>query len=276
MESRWDDLGEFIREQRRVGHLSLRKLSDLAGISNPYLSQIERGLRKPSAEILQQIARALQISAETLYIRAGILEERTGTADLVGEILRDPFLNEDQKKTLVRIYDSFRHENGNVVVPGSVVAARSRQRVELVATWVASLRHAPPRHVVDAHVAARPAGRRRQRGHERLRAGAGLVAGPGRCRRRRVHPAQRRRRGRHRRRGARPAGRARRRRADRPRQGGPPRRRRRVHRRRARPASRAPTSTPSTPTTGCRAWPATGSSTSSTCRWCRRSTPWPG
>jgi transcriptional regulator with XRE-family HTH domain len=113
LESRWDDLGEFIREQRRVGHLSLRKLSELAGISNPYLSQIERGLRRPSAEILQQIARALSISAETLYIRAGILEERTGTADLVGEILRDPYLNEDQKKTLVRIYDSFRHENGN-------------------------------------------------------------------------------------------------------------------------------------------------------------------
>jgi transcriptional regulator with XRE-family HTH domain len=113
IESRWRDLGEFIRDQRRVDHLSLRKLSELAGISNPYLSQIERGLRKPSAEILQQIARALEISAETLYVRAGILEERTGTADLVGEILRDPFLNEDQKKTLVRIYDSFRHENGN-------------------------------------------------------------------------------------------------------------------------------------------------------------------
>jgi len=113
LEARWHDLGEFIREQRKVGHLSLRKLSDMAGISNPYLSQIERGLRKPSAEILQQIARALQISSETLYIRAGILEERTGTADLVGEILRDPFLNEEQKKTLVRIYDSFRHENGN-------------------------------------------------------------------------------------------------------------------------------------------------------------------
>ena len=113
LETRWDDLGEFIRDQRRVGHLSLRKLSELAGISNPYLSQIERGLRKPSAEILQQIARALQICSETLYIRAGILEERTGTADLVGEILRDPFLTEDQKKTLVRIYDSFRHENGN-------------------------------------------------------------------------------------------------------------------------------------------------------------------
>jgi len=112
LETRWHELGEFIREQRRVTHLSLRKLSELAGISNPYLSQIERGLRKPSAEILQQIARALQISSETLYIRAGILEERGG-ADLVGEILRDPFLNEEQKKTLVRIYDSFRRENGN-------------------------------------------------------------------------------------------------------------------------------------------------------------------
>ena len=86
LESRWHDLGEFIRDQRRSGHLSLRKLSELAGISNPYLSQIERGLRKPSAEILQQIARALEISAETLYVRAGILEEREG-ADLVA---RDP------------------------------------------------------------------------------------------------------------------------------------------------------------------------------------------
>jgi transcriptional regulator with XRE-family HTH domain len=121
-ENRWHELGEFIREQRNVGHLSLRKLSELAGISNPYLSQIERGLRKPSAEILQQIARALQISSETLYIRAGILEDRTGTADLVGEILRDPYLNEDQKKTLVRIYDSFRRENGNVDVPSDAGA----------------------------------------------------------------------------------------------------------------------------------------------------------
>jgi transcriptional regulator with XRE-family HTH domain len=113
IESRWRELGEFIRDQRRVDHLSLRKLSELAGISNPYLSQIERGLRKPSAEILQQIARALEISAETLYVRAGILEERGGTADLAGEIRRDPFLTEDQKRTLVRIYESFRHENGN-------------------------------------------------------------------------------------------------------------------------------------------------------------------
>jgi transcriptional regulator with XRE-family HTH domain len=110
LENRWRELGEFIREQRRVGHLSLRKLSELAGISNPYLSQIERGLRKPSAEILQQIARALEISSETLYVRAGILEEREGS-DLIGEIRRDPQLTEEQKKTLIRIYTSFRHEN---------------------------------------------------------------------------------------------------------------------------------------------------------------------
>ena len=110
LENRWRELGEFIREQRRVGHLSLRKLSELAGISNPYLSQIERGLRRPSAEILQQIARALEISSETLYVRAGILEEREGS-DLVAEIRRDPQLTEEQKKTLIRIYTSFRHEN---------------------------------------------------------------------------------------------------------------------------------------------------------------------
>lgn len=110
IETRWHDLGEFIREQRRVGHLSLRKLSEMAGISNPYLSQIERGLRKPSAEILQQIARALEISSETLYVRAGILEAREGDTDLITEIRRDPWLHEEQKKTLVQIYESFRAE----------------------------------------------------------------------------------------------------------------------------------------------------------------------
>ncbi|HEX2578349.1 MAG TPA: helix-turn-helix transcriptional regulator [Aquihabitans sp.] len=110
LETRWRDLGEFIREQRRVGHLSLRKLSEMAGISNPYLSQIERGLRKPSAEILQQIARALEISSETLYVRAGILEEHPNETDLVTEIRRDPWLAEEQKRTLVQIYESFRAE----------------------------------------------------------------------------------------------------------------------------------------------------------------------
>ena len=90
LDRRWNDLGEFIREQRNVGQLSLRKLSEMAGVSNPYLSQIERGLRRPSAEILQQIARALEISSETLYVRAGILDEPLGEVDLVAEIRRDP------------------------------------------------------------------------------------------------------------------------------------------------------------------------------------------
>jgi transcriptional regulator with XRE-family HTH domain len=112
LEQRWHDLGEFIRDQRRVGQMSLRKLSELAGISNPYLSQIERGLRRPSAEILQQIARALHISAETLYVRAGILEERGIECDVVAEVRRDPWLSEEQKKTLVHIYETFRAEHG--------------------------------------------------------------------------------------------------------------------------------------------------------------------
>ncbi len=133
LETRWRDLGEFIREQRRVGHLSLRKLSEMAGISNPYLSQIERGLRKPSAEILQQIARALEISSETLYVRAGILEDHASDADLVAEIRRDPWLHEEQKKTLVQIYESFRSERraagfgpeADAVAAGGPVAAES-------------------------------------------------------------------------------------------------------------------------------------------------------
>jgi transcriptional regulator with XRE-family HTH domain len=110
VESRLHDLGEFIRDQRRTARLSLRKLSELAGISNPYLSQIERGLRKPSAEILQAIARALRISSETLYVRAGILEERDTEADLVEDIMRDRTLTESQKQALVEIYRSFQRE----------------------------------------------------------------------------------------------------------------------------------------------------------------------
>jgi transcriptional regulator with XRE-family HTH domain len=108
---RWRDLGAFIREQRSTARLSLRRLSELAGISNPYLSQIERGLRRPSAEILQQIAKALRISAETLYVQAGILEPDPEAPDLSRQILADPFLTEDQKQALMRIYLSFRHEN---------------------------------------------------------------------------------------------------------------------------------------------------------------------
>ncbi len=105
-----EQLGSFIREQRRSARLSLRKLSDLAGISNPYLSQIERGLRKPSAEILQSIAKALRISAETLYVRAGILEENR-SHDLVAEILKDTSITERQKEALIDHYRSYVESN---------------------------------------------------------------------------------------------------------------------------------------------------------------------
>lgn len=104
-------VGDYIREQRNAAHVSLRQLAKLAGVSNPYLSQIERGLRKPSAEILQQIAKALRISAETLYLRAGILEERGGNPDLIAAILADESLTERQKNVLLEIYESFTREN---------------------------------------------------------------------------------------------------------------------------------------------------------------------
>ncbi len=110
LEARLSELGTFIRDQRRNARLSLRKLSEAAGISNPYLSQIERGLRKPSAEILQSIARGLRISAETLYERAGLLDDRGEPSDLVAEILRDPTINERQKDALISIYRSFQAE----------------------------------------------------------------------------------------------------------------------------------------------------------------------
>ncbi|MFD8233655.1 helix-turn-helix domain-containing protein [Streptomyces sp. NPDC059696] len=108
------NLGDYLREQRRTAQLSLRQLADAAGVSNPYLSQIERGLRKPSAEVLQQVAKALRISAETLYVRAGILdaERDRDEVETRAVILADPTLNERQKQVLLQIYESFRKENG--------------------------------------------------------------------------------------------------------------------------------------------------------------------
>jgi transcriptional regulator with XRE-family HTH domain len=102
------DVGRYIREQRRQAELSLRKLASQAGVSNPYLSQIERGLRQPSAKILKDIAKALRISAETLYVRAGILDQAEPT-DLEVGILRDPHLTERQKQVLIEVYRSFRN-----------------------------------------------------------------------------------------------------------------------------------------------------------------------
>jgi transcriptional regulator with XRE-family HTH domain len=115
-------IGDFIREQRTQAQVSLRQLSKLAGVSNPYLSQVERGLRKPSADILQQIAKGLRISAEQLYVRAGILEDRSDGPDLVGAILADAQLTERQKNVLIEIYQSFRREN-RAATPTAAAAA---------------------------------------------------------------------------------------------------------------------------------------------------------
>jgi transcriptional regulator with XRE-family HTH domain len=121
-------IGDFIREQREQAHVSLRQLARLAGVSNPYLSQIERGLRKPSADILQQIANGLRISAEQLYIRAGILDNREGSVEVVGAILADAKLAERHKQVLIDIYESFCREDASaitVAAPGHVPSAQS-------------------------------------------------------------------------------------------------------------------------------------------------------
>ncbi|WP_328748411.1 helix-turn-helix domain-containing protein [Streptomyces sp. NBC_00285] len=120
------NLGEYLRDQRRTAQLSLRQLADAAGVSNPYLSQIERGLRKPSAEVLQQVAKALRISAETLYVRAGILDAERDRDDVETRavILADPTLNERQKQVLLQIYESFRKENGFEIAPAGAAPAQ--------------------------------------------------------------------------------------------------------------------------------------------------------
>ena len=107
---RVSSIGEYIKEQREQAKISLRQLAAAAGVSNPYLSQIERGLRRPSAEILQQIAKGLRISAEALYVQAGILEDREPDTGVRAAVLAEPVLTERQKQVLLEIYDSFRKE----------------------------------------------------------------------------------------------------------------------------------------------------------------------
>jgi transcriptional regulator with XRE-family HTH domain len=106
-----ESLGDYVREQRRAASLSLRQLSELAGVSNPYLSQIERGLKRPSAEILQQLAKGLEVSAESLYVRAGLLDAESATEPVTPDVRRaiqgDPALTARQRKTLLDIYESY-------------------------------------------------------------------------------------------------------------------------------------------------------------------------
>jgi transcriptional regulator with XRE-family HTH domain len=108
IDKRLADVGEFIKTQREVARMSVRRLAELAGVSNPYLSQIERGLRNPSADILNQIAKALQISAETLYERAGFLapdgKPRGGVREAIAN---DPHLTPEQQQALINVYESF-------------------------------------------------------------------------------------------------------------------------------------------------------------------------
>ena len=106
-----NSIGQYIREQREQARISMRQLAQQAGVSNPYLSQIERGLRRPSADILQQIAKGLRISAEALYVQAGILDDRLSDSGVRAALLADSELSERQKQVLVEIYESFRKEN---------------------------------------------------------------------------------------------------------------------------------------------------------------------
>ncbi len=115
------DIGAFIRDLRQNAQISLRQLADQAGVSNPYLSQIERGLRKPSAEVLAQLASALRVSTPLMYLRAGLLELADGHG-VVGAIANDPELTEPQKQALTQIYETFRRENAREAGAGRVDA----------------------------------------------------------------------------------------------------------------------------------------------------------
>ena len=111
------DIGSFIRTQREAAQVSVRQLAEKAGVSNPYLSQIERGLRKPSADVLSQIAKALRVSAEVLYIRAGILEP-SEKSEVRDAIITDTAITERQKQVLLDIYTSFCEQNEAALIEG--------------------------------------------------------------------------------------------------------------------------------------------------------------
>ena len=125
-----NSIGEYIKEQREQAGKSMRQLAQAAGVSNPYLSQIERGLRKPSADILQQIAKGLRISAEALYVQAGILEDRPADSGVRSALLADPELSERQKQVLIEIYESFRKENAAAAAAARAPAAEGAPDAE--------------------------------------------------------------------------------------------------------------------------------------------------
>ncbi|HEX8629472.1 MAG TPA: helix-turn-helix transcriptional regulator [Catenuloplanes sp.] len=129
------DVGEFIRDLRHNARISLRQLADQAGVSNPYLSQIERGLRKPSAEVLQQLASALRVSTPVMYLRAGLLDAE-GQPGVLSAIAADADLTIAQKQSLTQIYETFRGENARNAAPDAVVedAVLSQSTTPITAT----------------------------------------------------------------------------------------------------------------------------------------------
>jgi transcriptional regulator with XRE-family HTH domain len=145
------DIGDFIRDLRQNARISLRQLAEQAGVSNPYLSQIERGLRKPSAEVLQQLATALRVSTPMMYLRAGLLDLKDGPGVLVA-IANDADLTEIQKQTLTQIYETFRRENArgaDATPPAATVtsrrAGRSTSAAAAAPTEAGADKTAPPR-----------------------------------------------------------------------------------------------------------------------------------
>jgi transcriptional regulator with XRE-family HTH domain len=145
-----NSIGEYIREQREQARISMRQLAQAAGVSNPYLSQIERGLRKPSADILQQIAKGLRISAEALYVQAGILEDRPADSGVRSALMADPELSERQKQVLMEIYESFRRENAAAAEVAQAAAA------EATGTEATGTENADAEDADDARVSAAP------------------------------------------------------------------------------------------------------------------------
>ena len=150
-----NSIGDYIREQREQARISMRQLAQAAGVSNPYLSQIERGLRKPSADILQQIAKGLRISAEALYVQAGILEDRQADSGVRSALLAEPELSERQKQVLLEIYESFRRENAAAAVAAAAAAAEAADGAQpSAAAW--SVATADPQQDHSPGLAADP------------------------------------------------------------------------------------------------------------------------
>jgi transcriptional regulator with XRE-family HTH domain len=159
-----NSIGEYIRQQREQAKISLRQLAEQAGVSNPYLSQVERGLRKPSADILQQIAKGLRISAEALYVQAGILEDRPGDSGVRSALLTDPQLTERQKQVLIEIYESFTKESQKPPTAEVVAITRDSSTTAADATATAAdtagtaeaAHSADATHSAEAAAAAEP------------------------------------------------------------------------------------------------------------------------